>query len=640
MLYSLKYNLEFTNGKKLNTQQTLCSGLTLITGANESGKSMFMEMILFALWGSECLRGPRSDYKNIDVVLETSLFTVTRSLTSAKVEVEGIVKSSGQTGATKEIAKLLGFGCQTFLTTCAIRQGEVEALGKMRPAARKSMVEDALGINALNACEKFAKSQISQIKTNLLSLQNLLQPVLIVEAIAEGLKESVEVKLSELIKVKNAHDQATHTIRHLTKTVEDFSGFPVAVEGDVNAVKLEVEDLLQSSQRVRTLKHTLTFMLAPSLPYTLSETQEKIDIWDQITHWKTAPIHPNSVKRRLKEKEWYELSQQCASNIKCPSCGVEFTSAGEVQTAILAQLEALQDYRCTKLTDEHRYADLAVSEAFWGDLEDPPLLVSPPHSRNELEAHLASLVNSIERTKLTDELEQLEGSVELLAQKQQVLKDLMDCQQRFDIAEAKYLSVQRAETQIAELKTDLCDYDIDGKVSALSRQLGEIEDQLRQLEKQQLAIERNTKIEQEIKTHEDNKEQYVLSLEAIHKVRNNIKTTLAPELSTRASTYMSQLTGMSRVVVVDGDMDVVVDGVGLHALSGSAKACADLSLRFALAGAMTQKVFPVLLCDEPDASFDDARAEKIVQLLQTLSQSGQVIMISHKDTHADRKISL
>ena len=48
----------------------LSKGLTAITGRNESGKSLIMEMIRFALFGSKALRGEASDYRKLHVELD------------------------------------------------------------------------------------------------------------------------------------------------------------------------------------------------------------------------------------------------------------------------------------------------------------------------------------------------------------------------------------------------------------------------------------------------------------------------------------------------------------------------------------------------------------------------------------------
>ncbi len=640
MLEHLEYSVKFSNGKTLKVSQALQPGLTLITGANETGKSVFMEMILFALFGTECLRGPKDDYAELKATVVTNLFTVTRSLTSAQVHVGGVLKAGGQQGATKCVTSLLGFGVSTFLVTCAVRQGEVEALGKMRPTARKAMVEDALGIKALHVCEKHVRKRIADLKTSAAAIQIVIAPTEDIVAIDHTYLARNQQALADQIEIKTKHDQAQHTIRHLQRTVEDFKGFPSAPEGTIEEAEKAFQDALDLEEKIRQLRHTIQFLPRSNLPYTEQETNELLARWQEIEHWKQAPPHPTAAQRFLLEREWYHLNEQLQSSIECPSCGVEFNPSGEIQTAAAARLKELDGYECRRLTDDHRYADVAASRRFWGDLEEAPLLIRPAHTAAELRSHLEALPSRQQYDQFQKQLLELRETQPDVKGLGQHLSALRNYQQAYDIALAKQESVDRAKAEIEQLSKELCTYAVDDEIARLKSLIRETELQIKENDRIASVIENNEKLVAQVQVYRAQMDEYAVCLDAINNVRDLIKASLAPELSSRASVYMSQLTGSSRNVVVDADMDVKVDGIGLHALSGSAKACADLSLRFALAGAMTQKVFPVLLCDEPDAAFDEQRGERITQLLQTISQQGQVIMISHKEAQADRSIVL
>ncbi len=640
MLQHLDYRIKFSGGRVLQASRALLLGLTLITGSNECGKSVFMEMILFALFGSECLRGPKSDYAEIKVTLTTSMFKVTRTLSTAEVFVDGQLRAAGHTGASKCVTAILGFGVTTFLITCAVRQGEVEALGKMRPAARKAMIEDALGINSLNACEKHVKKRTSELKISVAAVEKLIAAVPDEVIIKPDLLANLQTRLAEQIEIRNKSEQAAHTIKYLSQTVDSFRGYPVAPEGDVEELREELEAALEVDQQIKSILNTLQFLNKSPLDYSEAETQKLIDDWDLIAHWEKAPVHPDAAKRLLMEKEWYELSQKIKGNIECPSCGVEFTPSGEIQTATLMRLDELSDYRCEKLTSQHQYADVEASQAFWGDLEYPPMVQKPRESKTALQAHLSALPSQQHIQELNAQLNLLEPRRRDTTALKAKLKEFQDYSQLMDVAHAKAEAVNRAKAEIDVLRQDLCGSEVYEEINNLSLSIKQVEEHMRENAKRAALIENNAALEVEIAEYRAAMEEYSTCLTSINSVRELIKTSLAPELSTRSSAYMSQLTGVAREVVVDPDMDVKVDGVGLHALSGSAKACADLSLRFALAGAMTQKVFPVLLCDEPDAAFDESRSEQITKLLETISKQGQVIMISHKETYADQVISL
>src|SRR5260221_8314627 len=82
--------LHIKNGfRHANSVFNFMTGQTAITGKNESGKSVTLEMILFALWGSMALRGAADDYKKLEVTLEFVVremtYRIVRTIKNAKL---------------------------------------------------------------------------------------------------------------------------------------------------------------------------------------------------------------------------------------------------------------------------------------------------------------------------------------------------------------------------------------------------------------------------------------------------------------------------------------------------------------------------------------------------------------------------
>src|SRR6266478_1401828 len=70
MLRSLSYSVVFpATGQSLKGELDFEKGMTAISGANESGKTMILEMVRYCLWGTKALRGTAADYKKLFATL-------------------------------------------------------------------------------------------------------------------------------------------------------------------------------------------------------------------------------------------------------------------------------------------------------------------------------------------------------------------------------------------------------------------------------------------------------------------------------------------------------------------------------------------------------------------------------------------
>ena len=73
MLTKLSYSVTFpTTGRTLAGEFEFKPGFGLITGANEQGKSLIIEVVRWCLFGSSALRGKAEDYKTLRATLQFS----------------------------------------------------------------------------------------------------------------------------------------------------------------------------------------------------------------------------------------------------------------------------------------------------------------------------------------------------------------------------------------------------------------------------------------------------------------------------------------------------------------------------------------------------------------------------------------
>src|SRR5438552_18733492 len=78
MLRSLSYSVTFpATGQSLSGEFDFAKGMTAISGSNEAGKTMILEMIRYCLWGTKALRGNAADYKQLKTKLLFDVKSVT-----------------------------------------------------------------------------------------------------------------------------------------------------------------------------------------------------------------------------------------------------------------------------------------------------------------------------------------------------------------------------------------------------------------------------------------------------------------------------------------------------------------------------------------------------------------------------------
>jgi len=168
MLNSIQYEATFTTGLTLQNQFDFSEGMTLIGGANETGKSFILEMIRFALFGNKALRGTADDYVKINCTLVCRIrgeqVTITRSKTKASLT-QNSQTMMGKSIVDRALVGLLGFDFNVFECACSITQGEVERLGAMRPTERRAVVDSVVGLDRLEDVEGQVRTVMRDYKT-------------------------------------------------------------------------------------------------------------------------------------------------------------------------------------------------------------------------------------------------------------------------------------------------------------------------------------------------------------------------------------------------------------------------------------------------------------------------------------------
>ena len=636
-------------------------GLTAITGANECGKSLLLEFIRYALFGTQALRGSAEDYKKLLVELDFSVRGVPyRSLrhgSKATLSRNGEIIAAGHKVLNIKIPEIFSYGLTVFDTANAANQGEIEKLGTMKPAERKRMVDNIIGLNTIDNVIDWLASEAALVNKELEIVKTgLVEPALPVKPEGYETSGALRLKSIDLLKLKSEKDQISGWLSNeptlpaeptcaIAETTVDLQTYfddfhktnrkilDLSVLFNGIAVPTYTEEQLAALEEQHKAYGTWTVYSAllsrvPAVPeLTTREAQDIISSWDQFRLW---------VQKKV-------LLDQ--GNNTCPKCEHEWPIACEH----LAKYDNVSEVPQPRVTERKAVQIIADNEAYERAVKglepfgSPEEVAEPALSIPEIKAQRALLARQGERQQLAEQIltlhQQLEGK----------------CDRAADLATRRQFEASYTAWQAT--RQDYDRYQL-WKPEKLKRfeELGQVEGQLtivntRLVEAQ--AYETNLKVYQTQKERYDaakvrvgeletDADQHARAKKGLQALKGKVKQHLVPSLNRVASLLLTQMTGGKRNDInIDEDFNVLVDGQEMNTLSGSGKAVANLAIRIGLGQVLTNKVFSVFMADEIDAAMDAERAGFTAECLQRLTSNiNQIILVSHKRPEADHYIEL
>ena len=333
-------------------------GLTGIIGQNEAGKSLIVEAIRYALFGSAALRGKAEDYKKLHVELDFTVngtdYTVVRK--GAKTELSGGRQASGTKPVNDAIRSILGYGLDVFDVANSCNQGNVEALSSMTPTARRAMVDRTIGLNVLDDLIAFCGTEGNAHKRSAQMLEaRLVEPVEPVKP--EGYVPSASIQLNTA-EVNEYHRLSGEVSNAPTAPAEPG---PCPVTDDVEAHEAHRQEVITQNARVRR---------------ELAQLEPEQMTLEEIEDHEARIEIGNRVRQRDKL-----LAQ---GHLCCPSCNHQWAVAGdalkafddlpEVYVPSLMTMQELRQHRA-RLGNNEKRAQLVEQEVPVDRSDDLHLLV-------------------------------------------------------------------------------------------------------------------------------------------------------------------------------------------------------------------------------------------------------------------------
>lgn len=688
MLKTLKFEVEFAHtGKKLSGAHDFEKGMTAITGANESGKSMRLEMFRYAWFGSRALRSQMSTYKTLHVSSQIELsgvvYEVTRSPHSVKLKKGKADLASGTKAVNEAVVRLFGYDLDVFDVSNACLQGEVEALTNKTPVERKKMVDSTIGLDAIDDMIKEYMAEISATNRVIetISANAGVEPIP-PEPVTDPLNETELFEAAQKAKTQVARKQAIEVELSVLKcecpqepeqlsphTLEEL--YALRTERDV--VKAKAAMIKSELANIRIVDVSPIQMNIVSLKSYL-DTQG-YEAWDNYNEWKrqhdqhmskivtlTADDLNNIMTAyklipthiRIKELE-------NSSVVNCPHCKGDFSlNHSEVETlkqSLPADGFPIEEWIAKAEANGIRSRMMAETQLHMLE-EQTKFFAEPKHiepsfpylgSKREAESQLANLetqvINVTRAQDLLVEVKNLEEELggyntlqieEKIKQKELDIKAMNEYTAQKDKFEVYGNKVLGYSAELEALK--FCE----ATLEEYTRRWDDLRMYNVQYKNYEAQKATHDKVNQQIIELNASVDQSLRIRKALNELKPKVKSYLLPSLSRVASNFLSEMTnGQRNRIDIDHNFEIMVDGQPVETLSGSGKAVANLSVRLGLGTVLTNKVFSVLFADEVDASMDDERAAYTAQCLRNLTKVfNQIILVSHQKPQADHYIEL
>ena len=657
MIHTLDFDVRFTSsGLHYKSTHTFTEGLIAITGPNESGKSLVLELIRYCLFGTEALRAPLKEYSTLQASLvfeiKGGMYKVARNkknatlVTMAAMQEEKDVLATGTSAVNTSIVSLLGFPLTVFDTVLASLQDESQKLTEMTPATRKQMVDSLTGLVGIQDVVSECRSRSNASKNMVVGLKEAyVVPIEPYEPLgyrpASDIRKDATIVRGLEVKLAEAH----RVIAHPPDEAED--------EPDVSVPSADLSDQMRQQDIIIEELNELKTELAsnPEPSYTMDELEVEADliyISGLARKWPTPPLTLTEIDdmyiqwgRYHQVNQWHTLNKELTrlrtGLMECPECGHQFSAESD---QILMYEESLDELSHVNLNEDFAglkdQAMLDQWKALWEARPDHPKLdqpiVEPALTQLELEHQLR--LHGFDRGFVKRKAKRCESEldpsvkdrfVRAVAQEKDhaIWTAVKNTYQKWGI------QAQQAQIDVQLIEKDLLQYKGEAEIAQRLEEAIEYETlRTKYFDLKGQADALLARIEEESQKQEDWKTASAL----VSQFSLEVKSYLLPSLSRVASSLMSIITGGVRNhVKVTDDFDILVDSQPVSTLSGSAKVAVNLALRVGLGQVLTSSTFPVFLADEVDASFDEERTESAIKCIHNLTQTmRQVILVSHK----------
>jgi len=613
MIENLKGQTKFaTTGETILVDFQPQKGITAVVGPNGSGKTFTaIEAVRFLLFGTSALRGILADYAELEMVGTVQIrghrYRVERSKTSQKIfNADGVQVAIGSDAVNKLILHLLGYNLDVFDVCNASVQGQTASFGKMRPAERKALIDQVMGLVDVKTAEKACREESATLRREAEAMAKLLRtpgPEPIKPKDYES-SISLRAKLGQLRALRDAQTALRSQLQSAQAParpeVINFSEDEIFRLQRIDRLRLASED---KRDRLAAIVAKRPFRSIAEIDLAVKQYEWELEVG---RHGQKPKMTREDVDQMIKALEGLDDRE-----VECPNCAYVFRTREPAPATPEKSLRELQ------------LEDSALRS--WDGYTPPP----EPGSHDSypesmaLEYRMAHKAADAAQEELNALL-----AVEDVSEKLEAQLDAQRQMSAYFQAQLNYERVREANRAV-EAQLVASDAQLD-EVSEAFHAADLYETQCFDHQASIDCFKHDTSAIADVKKRSD---EFKEGAEGLADARATLKTYLAPTLSRVASKLIFDMTnGKLSTVVIDEEMNVTVDKQRLETLSGAGSTVASIAIRIALGQVLVGKAFPVFIGDEMDGDLDVQRREATIQAMVALKDHlSQIILITHRD---------
>lgn len=285
------------------------STLTAIRGPNYAGKSSVLDAIFFAQFGVSAVTGSKetivqkghTDCKvKLHLLVDDYEATITRTLNTASVVVDGKTVATGHTSVTGYMASLYGMSPDMLLNLAYSSEEEASALLALGPSKLNSMIEEISDVAYVDAMVEKAGAIWKAAEVKLGVLPTLRDPAEVEQERAAALAE-----VTELINVLADLEGQEETLKLQVATVSEQLTDASKHNEKAQANNEKRNRMLQAVETARAahLQASLLVATAPADPAPLLQAAQ-----DAVEDYRAANVQRTA--RKELQREGRELTEK------------------------------------------------------------------------------------------------------------------------------------------------------------------------------------------------------------------------------------------------------------------------------------------------------------------------------------------
>ena len=649
-----------------------------LCGDNGNGKSALLDAITWALWGKA--RAKSDDelihlgQSEMEVEFEFSVgpnrYRILRKRSKAGLKRDGqslldlqvatpegfqSIQGNGIRETERKIVEILRMDYQTFINSAFLLQGKADEFSTRKPAERKEVLANILGLSLYDKLEKLAKeyarekeilqqrldSDISRIEQELSQKPNYEVELQEVQAAISSLGTEVEKQESALTALRQSRDalkfkdeqcrergrrveQGERQLQHLNSVaeghrskIERYEKILSNYQGEFDGIKTRLDDLAQQEQDLGKRR------------------EDEKEISNQINLLRSTNVQLKKEMEELKEK----IDLLGKGDAECPLCGTELGVEGRER--IMANYEAQGKEKGDAFRANH--STIQQKEEEWKSLRQDisKLEAAVTSGRTRLERQAGALEKErIEAERsLPQEKDGLESAQKTAEGLRKALHD--DTENRKTIM-AQIEALPQLERELAQAERAY--QELRDKERKLREKLGKLQEGLHRLAQMEKEKERNIKEQRQVAQEKSIYDELTTAF-GKRGTQALIIEKVLPEIEEEANRLLGRMTDNRMHLKIESQRDTrkgdtietldikIADELGTRnyeMFSGGEAFRVDFALRIALSKLLARRAgapLPTLIIDEGFGTQDSAGREKLVEAINSIQDDFEKILV-------------